>query len=148
MNEQKVAFLVELGDFKDQDKTPEEARTLGYLKKIEAVLAGFKGPRYHVIGNHDTDSLSKAAFLSVVENTGDRAQDAPATRSCTAASGSSRSMPTTRPTAATTSAATSTGATATSTGRRLPGCRRRSRPRASRSSSWCTSNSTAPAPTT
>jgi hypothetical protein len=70
MNEQKVGFLVELGDFKDQDKTPDESRTLGYLKKIEAVLAGFNGPRYHCIGNHDTDSISKAAFLSVVENTG------------------------------------------------------------------------------
>ena len=70
MNEQKVDFLVELGDFKDQDKTPDEARTLGYLKEIEAMLAGFTGPRYHVVGNHDTDSISKAAFLSVVENTG------------------------------------------------------------------------------
>jgi len=70
MNEQGVAFLVELGDLKDQDKTPDEARTLGYLQAIEAVMAGFKGPRYHVIGNHDTDSISKAAFLSVVENTG------------------------------------------------------------------------------
>jgi hypothetical protein len=28
-------------------------RTLGYLTKIESVLAEFKGPRYHVIGNHD-----------------------------------------------------------------------------------------------
>jgi alkaline phosphatase len=70
MNEQGVAFLVELGDFKDQDKTPDEARTLGYLKAIETVLAGFNGPRYHVIGNHDADSISKAAFLSAVENTG------------------------------------------------------------------------------
>jgi len=70
MNEQGVAFLVELGDFKDQDKAPQEARTLGYLKAIETVLAGFNGPRYHVIGNHDTDSISKAAFLSAVENTG------------------------------------------------------------------------------
>jgi len=70
MNEQGVAFLVELGDFKDQDKVPQEARTLGYLKAIETALAGFKGPRYHVIGNHDTDSISKAAFLSAVENTG------------------------------------------------------------------------------
>lgn len=70
MNDQRVAFLVELGDFKDQDKTPQEARTLAYLKAIEGVFAGFRGPRYHVIGNHDTDSLSKAQFLSVAENTG------------------------------------------------------------------------------
>jgi predicted phosphodiesterase len=70
MNAKGVSFLIELGDFKDQDKTPDEARTLGYLQKIESVLAGFKGPRYHVIGNHDTDSLSKAQYLAAAPNTG------------------------------------------------------------------------------
>ena len=70
MNAKGVAFLVELGDFKDQDKTPDEARTLGYLQKIESVFAGFKGPRYHVIGNHDTDSLSKAQYIAAAPNTG------------------------------------------------------------------------------
>jgi predicted phosphodiesterase len=70
MNAKGVAFLVELGDFKDQDTTPEEARTLGYLQKIESVFAGFRGPRYHVIGNHDTDSLSKAQYLAAAPNTG------------------------------------------------------------------------------
>jgi hypothetical protein len=70
MNAKSVAFLVELGDFKDQDKTPDEARTLGYLQKIELVFAGFKGPRYHVIGNHDTDSLSKAQYLAAAPNAG------------------------------------------------------------------------------
>jgi 3',5'-cyclic AMP phosphodiesterase CpdA len=70
MNAKGVAFLVELGDFKDQDSTPDETRTLGYLEKIESVFAGFKGPRYHVIGNHDTDSLSKAQFLAAAPNTG------------------------------------------------------------------------------
>jgi 3',5'-cyclic AMP phosphodiesterase CpdA len=70
MNAKGVAFLVELGDFKDQDRTPDETRTLGYLQQIESVLAGFKGPRYHVIGNHDTDSLSKAQFLAAAPNTG------------------------------------------------------------------------------
>src|SRR5512139_3507530 len=53
MNAKEVAFLVELGDFKDQDQTPDEARTLKYREKIESVFAVFKGPRYHVIGNHD-----------------------------------------------------------------------------------------------
>ena len=70
MNAKGVDFLIELGDFKDQDRTPDESRTLGYLRKIEAVLAGFKGPRYHVIGNHDTDSLSKAQYLAAAPNTG------------------------------------------------------------------------------
>jgi predicted phosphodiesterase len=72
MNAKGVAFLVELGDFKDQDKTPIEARTLTYLEDIESVFSGFNGPRYHVIGNHDTDSLSKAQFLAAAPNTGIR----------------------------------------------------------------------------
>ncbi len=70
MNKEKVDFLIELGDLKDQDAEPEEKRTLEYLKRIEAVLAKFKGPRYHVLGNHDMDSLSKAQFLKHVKNTG------------------------------------------------------------------------------
>ena len=70
MNAKGVSFLVELGDFKDQDKTPDESRTLFYLQRIESVFAGFKGPRYHVIGNHDTDSLSKAQYLAAAPNTG------------------------------------------------------------------------------
>lgn len=70
MNDQRVDFLIELGDFKDQDKEPVEEKTLGYLRRIEGILARFKGPRYHVLGNHDMDSLSKAQFLSVAANAG------------------------------------------------------------------------------
>jgi hypothetical protein len=70
MNAEKVAFLAELGDLKDQNNPPRESRTLEYLQSIEAVLAEFGGPRYHVLGNHDMDSLSKQQFLSHVENTG------------------------------------------------------------------------------
>jgi hypothetical protein len=70
MNAKGVAFLLELGDFKDQDRTPGEARTLKYLETVESVFADFRGPRYHVIGNHDTDSLSKAQFLAAAPNTG------------------------------------------------------------------------------
>jgi len=70
MNQEKVDFLIELGDFKDQDNPPVGARTLDYLKTIEAEFAKFRGPRYHVLGNHDIDSLSKKAFLETVENTG------------------------------------------------------------------------------
>jgi predicted phosphodiesterase len=68
MNRRGVDFLVELGDFKDQGKTAEE--TLGYLRGIEQVFRGFKGKRYHVLGNHDMDRISKAQFLGLVENTG------------------------------------------------------------------------------
>ncbi len=70
MNREKVDFVIELGDYKDQDIQPVPARTLSFLRTIEAVFAGFKGPRYHVLGNHDEDSLTKAEFLGAVENTG------------------------------------------------------------------------------
>ncbi len=70
MNEKKVDFLIELGDLKDKGRLPVEKDTLGYLDVIEAVLGKFKGPRYHVLGNHDMDSISKKQFLDRVENTG------------------------------------------------------------------------------
>lgn len=70
MNTEKVDFLIELGDFKDQGKPPDEEKTLVYLQTIEKVLQGFGGPTYHVLGNHDMDSISKEQFLSQVENTG------------------------------------------------------------------------------
>ncbi len=68
MNSRGVDFLVELGDFKDQGATAEA--TLGYLRSIETVFRQFKGARYHVLGNHDTDRISKGQFLENIENTG------------------------------------------------------------------------------
>jgi len=70
MNAERVDFLIELGDFKDQDRPPVEDRTLQYLQKAESVFRQFDGPRYHVLGNHDMDSLSKRQFLRNVKNTG------------------------------------------------------------------------------
>lgn len=70
MNQEQVDFMIHLGDFKDQDPEPDEARTLKYLRDFEAIYAKFEGPRYHVLGNHDMDSLSKPQFQSQVENTG------------------------------------------------------------------------------
>ena len=70
MNAEKVDFLIELGDFKDQGRPPVERDTLAYLQDAEAVLRRFDGPTYHVLGNHDTDSISKAQFLACVTNTG------------------------------------------------------------------------------
>jgi predicted phosphodiesterase len=70
MNARKVEFLIELGDFKDQDEPVLEKNTLQYLKTIEKVFGKFKGPRYHVLGNHDMDSISKTQFQSRVRNTG------------------------------------------------------------------------------
>lgn len=70
MNEQRVAFLVEGGDFKDEDRPGVEAQTLRYLRAIEERFGRFDGPRYHVLGNHDLDSISKAQFLANTVNTG------------------------------------------------------------------------------
>lgn len=70
MNARKVDFLIELGDFKDQDKQPVESKTIEYLQKIEEVFQQFNGPTYHVLGNHDLDSISKQQFLTSVKNTG------------------------------------------------------------------------------
>ena len=68
MNRAGVDFAVEGGDLKDLGRTPEES--LAYLDAMEAAFAGFDGPRYHVLGNHDHDNLSKEEFLSRVANAG------------------------------------------------------------------------------
>jgi predicted MPP superfamily phosphohydrolase len=70
MNQGKLDFAIELGDFKDQDAVPNEANTLNYLTEIESVFQKFDGPTYHVLGNHDMDGISKQQFLEKVENTG------------------------------------------------------------------------------
>ncbi len=70
MNEKKVDFFIELGDLKDQDTAITEELTLKYLDAIEKVYGQFNGPRYHVLGNHDVDSISKEQFTDRVENTG------------------------------------------------------------------------------
>jgi len=70
MNDKKVDFFIELGDLKDQGTPISEESTLKYLDDIEEVFGQFKGPRYHVLGNHDVDSISKDQFLARVENTG------------------------------------------------------------------------------
>jgi predicted phosphodiesterase len=75
MNAEKVDFLIELGDFKDQAVMPSEKSTLSFLRAIEEVFTGFRGPRYHVLGNHDMDSITKEQFQAHVVNTGiDRAR--------------------------------------------------------------------------
>jgi predicted phosphodiesterase len=69
-NQEKVDFAIHLGDFKDEDPNQRTEDTLRYLKAIEAEFSKFKGPRFHCIGNHDVDSITKQQFLANVENTG------------------------------------------------------------------------------
>ena len=70
MKDQKADFLIELGDLKDQGNPPNEIETLQYLNTIEKELMRFKGPIYHVLGNHDHDSISKLQFLKAIANDG------------------------------------------------------------------------------
>lgn len=69
MNSEEVDFVIHLGDFKDEDRTKNEMSTLDYLKKIEQVYSEFRGPRFHCVGNHDVDSITKKQFLEHIENT-------------------------------------------------------------------------------
>jgi predicted MPP superfamily phosphohydrolase len=69
MNAKKVDFLIELGDFKDQNNPPVEQKTISYLMAVEKVFQRFNGPTYHVLGNHDEDSISKSQFLANIKNT-------------------------------------------------------------------------------
>ena len=70
MNQQEVDFLIELGDFKDQGAVPKEEETLVFLSTVEKEFRRFKGSRYHVLGNHDHDSISKQQFLDGISNEG------------------------------------------------------------------------------
>lgn len=67
-NQSNLDFLIELGDFKDQDNKPQREATLTYLDEIEKVYQTFQGPVYHVLGNHDMDSISKEDFLQHTSN--------------------------------------------------------------------------------
>lgn len=67
-NARGLDFAIELGDFKDN--THGRERTLAHLEEIEAAFAKFRGPRYHVAGNHDFDCLSPEEFFSRVPNDG------------------------------------------------------------------------------
>lgn len=70
LNDRELDLIIHLGDLKDEDPEPDVASTLEYLRAIEREMAGFAGPRYHLIGNHDLDSITKSQFLHEVENTG------------------------------------------------------------------------------
>jgi 3',5'-cyclic AMP phosphodiesterase CpdA len=62
MNEARPAFLIELGDLIDKaDKITET----GYLRSINGAFAHFRGPRYYLLGNHDTATFSKREFLDL-----------------------------------------------------------------------------------
>ena len=68
-NQKRLDFVIHLGDFKDEDEQRDKKDTLHYLETIEARFKRFNGPRYHCVGNHDVDSITKNEFLSHITNT-------------------------------------------------------------------------------
>lgn len=67
-NRRRLDFAIELGDFKDN--TNGRDGTLAHLAMIEDCFARFKGPRYHVAGNHDFDCLTTKEFFDRIPNDG------------------------------------------------------------------------------
>jgi len=61
MNKAKPDFAIVLGDYVDKGQTLQAE--MAYLKHIEGVFSKFKGPRHHVIGNHDVTTFTKAQFV-------------------------------------------------------------------------------------
>ncbi len=76
MNGNDVDFVAILGDFicsPADTKAPYEdrrAKSLELLQEAESRLSQFKGPRYHVLGNHDTDQLAKEDVMAKITNSG------------------------------------------------------------------------------
>ena len=67
-NTRGLDFAIELGDLKDN--THGREGTLAHLETIEDCFSRFKGPRYHVAGNHDFDCLTKEEFFERIPNDG------------------------------------------------------------------------------
>ena len=69
-NRSDLDFIIELGDLKDMPSSADPVPTLRDLERIEGIFREFRGPVYHVLGNHDMDCISKEEFLSVTRNSG------------------------------------------------------------------------------
>ena len=61
-NASRLDFVIELGDLKDMGPSGDPAESLRFLDEIESALQDFRGPVWHVLGNHDCDCISKAEF--------------------------------------------------------------------------------------
>ncbi len=76
MNKNNAAFVAELGDYTDNPANAglsydeRKALATSFIDAAESRLAQFKGPRYHVFGNHDTDQMSKLDYMKRITNTG------------------------------------------------------------------------------
>lgn len=63
MNEEKVDFIIQLGDFCFPKKENDE---------FMRIWNSFNGPKYHVIGNHDCEVSSKQVFMDYVDYPADK----------------------------------------------------------------------------
>ena len=70
MNRLNPDFILQLGDFKDEDEIPNPQATIQYLKDMEKEYSKYQGERFHALGNHDHDSISKEEFLDHTKNSG------------------------------------------------------------------------------
>ncbi len=69
MNQKRLDFIIEIGDYIGNG-SPSRKDFLKWLKLLEDEYAKFMGPRYHVLGNHDSVPLDKHEFMKNVVNTG------------------------------------------------------------------------------
>lgn len=70
MNRLNPDFILQLGDFKDEDEFPNPQATIQYLKDMEKEYSKYQGERFHALGNHDHDSISKEEFIDHTKNSG------------------------------------------------------------------------------
>lgn len=68
MDEEEVDFVLELGDM--VDRTINEKDPLETLSEIDTIFTSFHGPHYHVLGNHEFDSIARTDLLNHLDNTG------------------------------------------------------------------------------
>ena len=71
MNAWQADFVVELGDFLNGwivlgADPGDPARIPDVLAWADSLYAGFDGPRYHVIGNHDVYNLDKEQYRTIL----------------------------------------------------------------------------------
>lgn len=77
MAEDKAAFIAELGDLVD---APVHAKAMpfaerraamqGFLHRAVEAFSAYPGPRYHILGNHDTLHLTKDDVAALLPNPG------------------------------------------------------------------------------
>jgi 3',5'-cyclic AMP phosphodiesterase CpdA len=66
----RCPILINLGDLKDLDESPDPARSREDLSQALRILKRSPGSLFHLIGNHDIDVLSKAEAMALLREDG------------------------------------------------------------------------------